>query len=79
MKLRFEDIIYILNHTSTIKEQIIKTEENVKSYLVKCFQYILADSVKQEAILANLFYEDQEFRFQKIMSLLKEICNSFES
>ncbi len=72
----FEDIVYLLNYTSYLKEHIQKAEEEVKSYLVNCFREILEDSVKQEAILGNLIYEKQDFHFKKIMALLNQITNN---
>jgi hypothetical protein len=36
---------------------------------------MLTDEVKQEAITANLFYENREARFQKIMQNLKKIVD----
>jgi len=71
----FEDLVYLLNYSSTIKEQVLVADKEVKKYLNECFLDILNDSVKQEAILGNLFYENQEYRFKKIMQLLKEIIN----
>lgn len=72
----FEDIVYILNYTSHLGELISSADAGVKKYLQTCFQDILKDSVKQEAILGNLFYESQELRFNKIMDKLKEVCRS---
>jgi predicted nucleotidyltransferase len=71
----FEDIVYILNHTSDVKEQIFQTEQRVKTYLKKVFSHILDDKILQEAVIANLFYEQQIARFNKIMTNLKEICH----
>jgi hypothetical protein len=69
-----EDIGYILNHKMALAEEVLMSEAAVKQYLKDCFQDILHDDVKQEAILANLFFEDQELRFNKIMNTLKQIC-----
>lgn len=71
----FEDIVYILNHTSDLKEQILKAENPVKEYLEKVFLQILSDKVLQEAIIANLYYEQQTERFNKIINTLKAICD----
>lgn len=71
----FEDIVYLLNYTSDLKAQIQVSEDEVKQYLIDCFVDILADSVKQEAILGCLFYEDQSMRFDNIISLLNEIIH----
>jgi hypothetical protein len=65
----------LLNYTSDLKAQIHVSEEEVKQYLIDCFVDILADSVKQEAILGCLFYEDQSMRFDNIISLLNEIIH----
>ena len=71
----FEDIVYLLNHTSTIKEQILTSEKDVQLYLKDGFLQILNDKTLQEAIIGNLFYEDQIKRFDKIITLLKDISN----
>jgi len=68
----FEDIVYLLNHTSNLQDQIVSAEEDVKAYLKECFVEILADDIRQEAVLANLYHENQSVRFEKIMALLKE-------
>ncbi|HRB80146.1 MAG TPA: nucleotidyl transferase AbiEii/AbiGii toxin family protein [Niabella sp.] len=71
----FEDIVYILNYTSNVKVQVTEADKDVREYLLDCFRDILEDSVKQEAIMGNLFYENQEFRYRKIINELKEITN----
>jgi predicted nucleotidyltransferase len=70
----FEDIVYLLNHTSTLKKQVLDADSDVKDFLVNSFLDILNDPIKQESILGNLFHEEQEYRFNKILNLLKEIC-----
>lgn len=70
-----EDIVYILNHRMGLAEEVIATEPDVKFYLRDCFQDILHDAAKQEAILANLFFEDQDIRFSKILNTLKKILD----
>lgn len=72
----FEDIVYLLNHTSDIKEQLTDIAPDLKQYLKIEFQNILDNPILQEAIIANLFYEDQMSRFNKIMELLKDCVNS---
>ncbi|MCB9307102.1 MAG: nucleotidyl transferase AbiEii/AbiGii toxin family protein [Lewinellaceae bacterium] len=73
----FEDLVYLLNYTSGLKDQILAAEEDVRQYLIGGFTDILSDKTKQEAILGCLFYEDQSVRFDKIISLLKEITHDF--
>lgn len=70
----FEDIVYILNYTSNIAELILAADEDVKKYLLNCFEDILNDSVMQEAILGNLFHENQELRYHKIIANLNKLC-----
>lgn len=70
----FEDIVYLFNYVTTLKEQVLQSDELIKSYLTTCFQDILEDGVKQEAILCNLFYEEQDLRYEKIIQTLNEIC-----
>ncbi len=71
----FEDIVYILNYSSNIVGLISSADAEVKKYLLDSFQDILKDNAKQEAILGNLFYEDQDFRFNKIIDTLKQTCH----
>lgn len=71
----FEDIVYLLNHTSTLKKQVFEADAEVKEYIVNCFKDILNDPIKQEAIIGNLFYEEQEYRYNKILTILKQMCD----
>jgi len=72
----FEDIVYILNHTSNIREHILNSEKEVKVFLKEAFLKILSEDTLQEAVIGNLYYESQEIRFQKIMKELKEITQN---
>lgn len=71
----FEDIVYLLNYTKHLKEEILSSDKEVKAYLIDCFNDILTDSMKQEAITCNLYYEDQDYRFKKITENLNQICH----
>jgi hypothetical protein len=71
----FEDIVYLLNYTTDWLTQIITSDDEVKQYLIKCFSDILMDSAKQEAILGNLFHEEQDYRFSKIINQLRQVCH----
>ena len=71
----FEDIVYLLNYTSTLKEQVVQSDREVKAYLQECFTEIINSDILQEAILGNLFYEEQKTRYPKIISDLKAITN----
>lgn len=70
----FEDIVYLLNYTSDFEKQVLTAEAQVKEYLILCFKDIMEDPVKQEALLGNLFHENQNYRFNKIITRLKQIC-----
>lgn len=69
----FEDIVYLLNYTNNLVEQVLNAPDKVKKYLINCFSDILSDRDKQEAILGNLFYEDQERRYEKIINKITQI------
>ncbi len=71
----FEDISYLLNYISNFDEQILEADKEVKEYLIQCFKEILKNSSQQEAILGNLFHEDQFYRYNKIINKLKQICH----
>ncbi|MFN6946796.1 MAG: hypothetical protein ACK4ND_17750 [Cytophagaceae bacterium] len=71
----FEDIMYLLNYSSRIKQQIFSTEKHVQQYLKTAFLEILNNDLMQEAIIGNLYYENQMARFNKIMNELNEITN----
>jgi len=71
----FEDIVYLLNYTTDWVSKILSADDHVKQYLLNCFADILEDSVKQEAIFGNLFHEEQDYRFNKMIDKLKQVCH----
>lgn len=71
----FEDVVYILDNCTDIVQQLINMPADVKPFLKEQLQAMLTDEVKQEAITGNLFYENREARFQKIMQNLKKIVD----
>lgn len=68
----FEDIVYLLNYTSSLKNQILQADKDVKFYLKEFFLEISNSSILQEAIKGNLLYDEQTTRFEKIMNILRE-------
>ncbi len=70
----FEDIVYLLNYTSNFEAQINASNQKVKGYLLESFYDIINDPIKQEAILGNLFYEDQELHYNRIIDKLNSLC-----
>lgn len=63
----FEDITYILDNRTDWHKIVNEESGNVKTFLLKQLQEIKDSKKLQEAILANLYYEFQEDRFQQIM------------
>lgn len=68
----FEDITYLLNHTSQITTVIQKSQKEVQEYLKTSFQQILDSRELHEAIIGNLFYEDQTTRLALILDKLQK-------
>lgn len=71
----FEDIVYLLNYSSNIKDGILNAEKDVQSYLKEAFLEIQNSAILQEAVIGNLYYENQMARFNKILIKLKEITD----
>lgn len=72
----FEDIVYLLNYTSYLKSSVLNSDSKVQSFLKQAFIEILKSSIMQEAIIGNLYSENQMFRFNRIIDLLKDITNN---
>lgn len=71
----FEDIVYLLNYTSYLKPAVLNADMEVQVFLKQAFLEILDSSALQEAVIGNLFHENQMARFNKILNLLKEITH----
>jgi len=71
----FEDIVYLLNYTSNIKELIISAQPDVKSFLIESFREVLDNPEMQEAMMGNLFYENKLARMKKINDNLRNITS----
>ena len=69
----FEDIVYILDNRTDLVDTILKSPDDVKSYLKSEFNTILINSGLQEAVLGNLYFETQTKRFDLIKDKLKKI------
>lgn len=70
----FEDIVYLLNYTSNFGEQIKNSpDKNVKQYLIESFSQILQSDRLQEAVIGNLYFEDQRARFERIIKELNAV------
>lgn len=71
----FEDIVYVLDNKIELVEILKNAPEDVKPFLESELNSILTDTIKQEAILGNLFYETRDERFDMLMQKLRLIVN----
>lgn len=74
----FEDIVYLLNHTSDLIIQVLASESKLKIYLKEEFLKIVNNRLYQEAVIGNLYHEQQMIRFNKIIDTLNQICKSIK-
>jgi predicted nucleotidyltransferase len=72
----FEDIVYLLNYCADLEKSILETESDVQHFLKDAFRKILKNSVLQESVIGNLYYEDQTKRFDRIIQTLKNITHT---
>jgi hypothetical protein len=68
----FEDIVYLLNHTSNFPFLILNAGEDVRDYLVGEFGAVIENAKLQEAVKANLYFEELEERFEMILTKIAE-------
>lgn len=71
----YEDIVYLFNHSSDITEQVLNSEISVKTYLIECASKIIDSPSLQGAIVANLYHEAQDQRFELIVNKLIKLAN----
>jgi len=64
----FEDILYIFNYASTLEEQVLSADEEVKMYLFECIKNILSSDKILGVIPGHLYYETADERFEMIKS-----------
>lgn len=72
----FEDIIYILDNRVDINDCLMDCPADVSAFLKSEFEMIINDRAKREAILGNLYYENRDTRFNRIIENLKFIIHS---
>ena len=65
-----------VNYSSNISYQVLNADEEVKIFIKDAFKRILTDALLQEAIICNLYHEDQMTRFKKITSKLQHITEA---
>lgn len=71
----FEDIIFFLNNRSTIWEELKKTTQPLRSYIMDSFKELLDYKYIEEWVGGHLEYSEQE-RVEFILSSLHEFANS---
>ena len=69
----YEDITYILDNRIDLVEEIQKSPNDVKEYLKTEFKKLIESKNMKEAMMANLYYETQEKRFNMIIEKLNKI------
>ncbi|MFZ5552313.1 MAG: hypothetical protein ACOZCO_04295 [Bacteroidota bacterium] len=70
----FEDIIYVLDNRTNIVEEVLQSDEEVKTYLQNEFRKLLQDKLADEGIMAHLFFETAEDRLLITKEKMKLIC-----
>ena len=71
----YEDITYILDNRIDLVEEIQKSPNDVKEYLKTEFKKLIESKNMKEAMMANLYYETQEKRFNMIIEKLNKIVD----
>ncbi|MHA7865653.1 nucleotidyl transferase AbiEii/AbiGii toxin family protein [Flagellimonas marinaquae] len=73
-----EDITYLLNYTTTIDEQIIAAENEVKHYLIKKLKTFKKDKTILTAIRGSLYYDQADERMEIIQERIQIITNDLK-
>jgi predicted nucleotidyltransferase len=71
----FEDIVYILDNSLDIQNELSKLPEDVKPYLKYEFKKILNDKAKQEAIEGNVALDNRNYRVKRILDSVQKLFN----
>jgi hypothetical protein len=72
----FEDIIYIFDNRINIKNELIESENDVKSYLQKSISELLKRPYIEEEIISNLEYSSSNQRKDRILSIWESFIKS---
>ncbi|GAB4518951.1 MAG: hypothetical protein Tsb004_29780 [Allomuricauda sp.] len=73
-----EDITYLLNYTTTIDEQIIAAENDVKPYLIKKLTTFKKDKTILTAIRGSLYYDQADERMEIIQERIQKITTDLK-
>ncbi len=71
-----EDVVYLLDNTHDLTEQLLLAPPDVKEFLHSEFRDMLKDVAIREAIIANLEYSSQTERFAMIEEKLQGFINA---
>lgn len=69
----FEDIVFLLNNSRDLKEKVNQSDDVVKSFLKVSFKEMLESRATLEALRAHLSFENEDERFELIVSILKSV------
>jgi hypothetical protein len=72
----FEDIIYVIDNRKELKEEILRSEINVKKYIQTSFKSFSNKDMLEEGVNAVLPYGSGKERFEKVMELIREIAEN---
>ena len=67
----FEDIVYLLDNRTTFVKDILKSEEDVKDFLIKNLNAVLHDPYLQEAVQAHLEPGTKTDRYKALIKKLE--------
>jgi hypothetical protein len=68
-----EDIVYLLDHRPTVKEEVLTSPNTVKTYLLEKFNELSNRPLFEEALLGHVEQQDSIQRARRIKTLLNEL------
>ncbi len=71
----FEDIVYLINYTSTLPDQILSGDPEVMKYLVEQLRIIINDPDIMNAMPGHLYFEETEERMDIIVERINRIIS----
>jgi hypothetical protein len=72
----FEDIVYLLNYSSQLVEQMSQCEDDILvSYLAECARELLTNSIYKELIIGNLYHDNLDEQLALILRRLEQIAS----
>ena len=74
----FEDIVYVLDNRTTLIQDILESDNDVKMFLLAEFNTFLKEAFFQEAILAHLEPATQTQRYELLTEKLKIITSKIK-